>query len=136
MYCTKNSYWILIDNDYHTRSWFKLYTENIKMKTIYLAITTSLLIQSSLAYADHNEKEDIETIEVVGRAQQFYLDSKTSIGTKTDADILNIPLSAQVLSKQLIIDQAARDITDLYRSIAGVSEFSYSGVTFRGFRDA
>src|SRR5690606_13426093 len=29
---------------------------------------------------------------------------------------------------------AARQITDLYRSIAGISFFSYSGVTFRGFR--
>ena len=46
-----------------------------------------------------------------------------------------MPQSAQVLTEQLIIDQAARDITDLYRSIAGVSEYSYSGVTFRGFRD-
>ena len=48
---------------------------------------------------------------------------------------MEIPLSVQVLTRQLIQDQAARDITDMYRSIAGVSEFSYSGVTFRGFRD-
>ena len=79
--------------------------------------------------------DDLERVEVIGRAQQFYLDTSTKIGTKTDADLMDIPMSAQVLSKQLIIDQAARDITDLYRSIAGVSEFSYSGVTFRGFRD-
>lgn len=81
------------------------------------------------------QEQDIETVEIIGRAQQFYLNGQTRIGTKVDADILDIPLSAQVLSEQLIIDQAARDITDLYRSIAGVSEFSYSGVTFRGFRD-
>lgn len=77
----------------------------------------------------------IEKIEVVGRAQQFYLESQSTIGTKTNLDILALPQSAQILTEQLIIDQAARNITDLYRSIAGVSEFSYSGVTFRGFRD-
>lgn len=79
--------------------------------------------------------DNIENIEVKGRAQQYYLDSNTRIGTKTDADVMEIPLSVQVLTRQLINDQAARDITDMYRSVAGVSEFSYSGVTFRGFRD-
>lgn len=77
----------------------------------------------------------IENIQVLGRAQQYYLDTSTRVGTKTDADVMQIPLSVQVLSRQLINDQAARDITDMYRSIAGVSEFSYSGITFRGFRD-
>jgi len=84
---------------------------------------------------DDNNQQDIEVIEVQGRAAQFYLDTNTRIGTKTDADIFELPMSAQVITNQLMIDQAARDITDLYRSIAGVSEFSYSGVTFRGFRD-
>jgi iron complex outermembrane receptor protein len=107
----------------------------MKNTPLYLVISAAL-IQSPFALAYSNDAAKIEKIEIVGRAQQFYLDSKTSIGTKTDSDILDIPLSAQVLSKQLIIDQAARDITDLYRSIAGVSEFSYSGVTFRGFRDS
>lgn len=89
----------------------------------------------SSAVLAQQQSEDIEHLEVTGRAQQFYLDTRTKLGTKTDADLLDIPMSAQVLTAQLISDQAARDITDLYRSIAGVSEYSYSGVTFRGFRD-
>lgn len=104
-------------------------TRLMKFNPIYLALLSSL---TSPLFASEQE---IEIIEVKGRAQTFYLDQETGIGTKVDTDLLDIPLSAQVLSKQLIIDQAARDITDLYRSIAGVSEFSYSGVTFRGFRD-
>ncbi|MCV6615540.1 MAG: TonB-dependent receptor, partial [Cellvibrionaceae bacterium] len=79
---------------------------------------------------------EIEEVVVYGRAQQFYLQKQTSIGSKIELSQLQLPQSAQVLSAQLIDDQAARDITDLYRSIAGVSEFSYSGVTFRGFRDS
>ncbi len=77
----------------------------------------------------------LEEVLVTGRAQAFYLEKRTSVGSKLDLDVMDLPQSAQVLPEQLIIDQAARDITDLYRSIAGVSEFSYSGVTFRGFRD-
>lgn len=88
----------------------------------------------SVAFASQQDIE-METIEVTGRAQQFYLETQSKIGTKTDLDLLELPQSAQILTEQLIIDQAARNITDLYRSIAGVSEFSYSGVTFRGFRD-
>lgn len=101
-----------------------------------LALLAMTSVPSIAQNQDDNEKQDTEIIEVVGRAQQFYLDSNTRVGTKTDANILDIPMSAQVITKQLIIDQAARDITDLYRSIAGVSEFSYSGATFRGFRDS
>ena len=96
-----------------------------------LAVAAALTTMSVCA----QDQQDVEQIEVKGRAQQFYLDSHTRLGTKTDADIMEIPLSVQVLTRQLIQDQAARDITDMYRSIAGVSEFSYSGVTFRGFRD-
>lgn len=105
----------------------------MKLNIISSAVAIGLLQLPSAYAAD--QSNEMEVIEVKGRAQTFYLDQQTTVGTKVDADILDIPLSAQVLSKQLIIDQAARDITDLYRSIAGVSEFSYSGVTFRGFRD-
>jgi iron complex outermembrane receptor protein len=102
-------------------------------KYLALSIAASFSAFSNVACAEQNN--EIETIEVTGRAQQFYLETESKIGTKTDLDLIKLPQSAQVLTEQLIIDQAARDITDLYRSIAGVSEYSYSGVTFRGFRD-
>jgi len=104
-----------------------------KKKYLVACLSLSTLMLSADLAAQ--TKNDIEKIEVVGRAQQFYLETESTIGTKTELSLLELPQSAQVLSNQLIIDQAARDITDLYRSIAGVSEFSYSGVTFRGFRD-
>jgi iron complex outermembrane receptor protein len=105
---------------------------NVSFSCFLSGITALGLSSGAVA---QGQSEDIEHLEVTGRAQQFYLDTRTKLGTKTDADLLDIPMSAQVLTAQLISDQAARDITDLYRSIAGVSEYSYSGVTFRGFRD-
>ena len=107
----------------------------MKYSTLAIAVIGGLGASFSAVAEKQTDGENVEKIEVTGRAQQFYLDSNTRVGTKTDADIMEIPLSVQVLTHQLIADQAARDITDLYRSIAGVSEFSYSGVTFRGFRD-
>lgn len=84
-----------------------------------LSIAVSLSAFSQMTLAKQSDK--IETIEVTGRAQQFYLETESKIGTKTNLDLIKLPQSAQVLTEQLIIDQAARDITDLYRSIADVS---------------
>lgn len=96
-------------------------------------------VQSDVIPADAAEPDaklvTPERIAVHGRAMQMYVDKETTIGTKTAINVMELPQSVQVLTEQLIVDQAARNITDLYRSIAGVSEFSYSGVTFRGFRD-
>ncbi|MBD1581646.1 TonB-dependent receptor [Pseudoalteromonas sp. S16_S37] len=80
------------------------------------------------------QQSDIEVITVKGRAAQFYFVEQATMATKTPTDYMDLPQSVQVLSKQLIQDQAARQTTDLYRSISGVTQFSYSGVTARGFR--
>jgi len=113
-----------------------------KLNFLSKSILLSTLCCSQFSFADEQstnavvkDKKPMEVIEVIGRAQQFYLAKETKVGSKVNLSLLELPQSAQVLTEQLIIDQAARDITDLYRSIAGVSEYSYSGVTFRGFRD-
>ncbi|MBB1408042.1 TonB-dependent siderophore receptor [Pseudoalteromonas sp. SG44-17] len=79
-------------------------------------------------------KNDIETISVVGRAFSLYRPTESTFGTRTDTPLEKIPQSIQVIPQALISDQAARQVTDLYSNIAGVNGFSYSGVTFRGFR--
>ena len=108
-----------------------------------LAIAVIAALNSIPAYAqqsdqEHSDKQqadkDLEVIEVKGRAQTLYRASQSSVGTRTDTDLELIPQNIQVLPEALIRDQAARQITDLYRSMSGVSAFSYSGVTFRGFR--
>ncbi|NQZ10188.1 MAG: TonB-dependent receptor [Algicola sp.] len=75
-----------------------------------------------------------EVITVKGRAAQFYFVEESSMATKTATAYMDLPQSMQVLSKELIRDQAARQTSDLYRSISGITQFSYSGVTARGFR--
>jgi iron complex outermembrane receptor protein len=108
-----------------------------------LAIAVLTALNSIPAYAQQSDQEhtdkqqadkDLEVIEVKGRAQTLYRASQSSVGTRTDTDLELIPQNIQVLPEALIRDQAARQVTDLYRSMSGVSAFSYSGVTFRGFR--
>lgn len=98
-----------------------------------LAVAVIAALNSIPSYAQESDKE-LEVIEVKGRAQTLYRASQSSVGTRTDTDLELIPQNIQVLPEALIRDQAARQVTDLYRSMSGVSAFSYSGVTFRGFR--
>jgi iron complex outermembrane receptor protein len=74
-----------------------------------------------------------DDIIVTGRAQRLYRADVTTVG-KAAEDPLNIPQALQVINSDLFTDQGARDATDIYRNISGVSFFSYAGVTFRGFR--
>lgn len=75
-----------------------------------------------------------ETLTVLGRARTHYRVDESNLATGTDTELARTPQSVQILNQTLIEDQAARQVTDLYRSISGVSQYSYSGVTFRGFR--
>ncbi len=97
-----------------------------------------MLVAAPLQAGDSSREEraghHMEEVVVTGRAQKFYRVDDTTFATKTPTDVCDIPQSVQVLTRQLMEDQAARDTRDLYRSISGVTFFSYSGVTFRGFR--
>ena len=96
------------------------------------------LISTALLAASHSWAQSpspvADEVLVTGRAQTIYQVSESSVSTRLSADLTRVPASVQVLNKELILDQGARDARDLYRSISGVSFFSYSGVTFRGFR--
>ncbi len=106
-------------------------------RLLFITTATATLLMSSIQLRAETPTQQgyaMEEVIVEGRAQKFYRVDDTSFATKTPTDVLNIPQSVQVLTRQLIEDQAARDTRDLYRSISGVTFFSYSGVTFRGFR--
>jgi iron complex outermembrane receptor protein len=77
---------------------------------------------------------ELDTVEVKGRAQTLYKIEDSSLATRTPTLLKDVPQSVQVIPRELIDDQAARQVTDLYRNISGISFFSYAGVTLRGFR--
>ncbi|MDO3384892.1 TonB-dependent siderophore receptor [Gilvimarinus sp. SDUM040013] len=106
-----------------------------KRMTLALAVTIALP-HATLADSKADTKADqrVETMLVTGRAQSLYRVDETSVSTRINADLTRIPASVQIINADLIEDQGARDARDLYRAISGVSVFSYSGVTFRGFR--
>jgi len=77
---------------------------------------------------------ELDRVHVKGRAQALYRTDDAAVATRTDTPLTRVPQSVQVVPRQLMEDQAARQVTDLYRNIAGISPFNYASVTLRGFR--
>ncbi|TDR13169.1 TonB-dependent siderophore receptor [Marinomonas communis] len=104
----------------------------------YPILSSSLLLLSVPLMAASNDNdnlsdEQLDTLIVTGRALSHYKEETATIGSRTDTQIDKTPQSVQVLTETLIEDQAAHQVTDLYRSISGVSQDNVSTVTFRGF---
>ncbi|OLG47839.1 TonB-dependent siderophore receptor [Xanthomonas oryzae] len=100
-------------------------------------LVTTLALHTLPAFAQQTTAPAVtalDGVDVVGRAQTLYKSEDAAVATRTDTPLALVPQSVQVLPRELIDDQAARQITDLYRSISGISFFSYAGVTLRGFR--
>lgn len=95
----------------------------------------ALFFSTTLFAADETQTEvtELQAITVQGRALSYYKEDETTLATKTDTPIDETPQSVQVITNTMIEDQAARQITDLYRSISGISQSNISTVTLRGF---
>lgn len=70
---------------------------------------------------------------VTARAAKLYRTTESE-AAKMATEPLASSQMITVITEQLIRDQGARDAQDLYRNISGVSLFTYSGITARGFR--
>jgi iron complex outermembrane receptor protein len=100
---------------------------------IALIASASIIAMPAFAQEAPDAEATANDIIVTGRAQRLYRVEQTTVG-KVAEDPMNIPQAVQVINSELFADQGARDATDIYRNISGVSFFSYAGVTFRGFR--
>lgn len=82
-----------------------------------------------------NETDPVLLDEFIVTDQQDGYKGNTAItGTKTDVPLIQVPQSIQVITRELIEDLGAVDITDLYPLMGSITEFSYGGVSARGFR--
>ncbi|NJM90408.1 MAG: TonB-dependent receptor [Hydrococcus sp. RU_2_2] len=85
------------------------------------------------------QEEDIELI-VTGE-QDGYLVPSSTIGTRTDTPLRDVPQSIQVVPRQVLEDQGLTQISDALRNVSGVTPrktYSNSGFIYdiRGFEAA
>jgi len=78
----------------------------------------------------------IQTVEIIGRKERGYKNTKTFSATKTDADLMDVPQSINYVTKETLDDQAAFKTSDAVKNISGVNQSSYNNNDFvlRGFR--
>ena len=102
------------------------------------SLTSPALSQDIASPSDTREispvkSDQVERVVVTSRALNLYRNGNSSTG-KLSVDPLNSTQQITTINESLIRDQGARNAKDIYRNIAGVSQFSYAGVTARGFR--
>ncbi|MBW4477591.1 MAG: TonB-dependent siderophore receptor [Tolypothrix brevis GSE-NOS-MK-07-07A] len=83
------------------------------------------------------EKTQDDPIELVVTGEQDnYRVPDTSVGTRTDTPLRDIPQSIQVVPRQVLQDRQARSITDGLENVSGVTTIGYGSrnyFTIRGF---
>lgn len=80
--------------------------------------------------------ETLQTVEITGRKEKNYTNSVSFAGTKTAAEIKDVPQSIQYVTKELMQDQGAVRMTDIVKNVSGVNQYTfYDDVSIRGFRN-
>lgn len=78
----------------------------------------------------------LQTVEIVGRAEQSYKNSTSFVGARMETRILEDPQAISYVTKEVIEDQQAFKPGDILKNISGVNSFSYynNDISIRGFR--
>jgi iron complex outermembrane receptor protein len=107
----------------------------LRISLLSLHVTAALALPNVVFAENSSTTSDDEllSIQIEGRALSYYQADAASLATRTETSIDETPQSIQVITESLIEDQAALEISDLYRSISGVSYNNFSTVTMRGF---
>jgi iron complex outermembrane receptor protein len=80
-----------------------------------------------------NDIVELEPVKVEGRALSLYQGDEAVFATRTNTLIDETPQTIQIITQELIEDLAANEVTDLFRSMSGVSYLNYGIVKMRGF---
>lgn len=72
------------------------------------------------------------SIDVVASLKEYHLE-ESSVATRVNARLIDLPLSVQIFPNQLIEDRAILEGNELFRNVSGMNQNTYSAMTFRGF---
>lgn len=77
----------------------------------------------------------LQTVEITGRKEKSYRNTKSFIGAKTEIALKDLPQAVSYATKELIADQGAIRVGDVVKNFSGVSQFTfYDDISIRGFR--
>lgn len=85
------------------------------------------------------EKDNqLQGVEITGRKEQAYKNTKSFSGTKTETPLRYVPQAVSYVTKEVIDDQQAFKASDVIKNISGATHFSYynNDISLRGFRSS
>ncbi|MEL1241922.1 TonB-dependent siderophore receptor [Flavobacterium flavipallidum] len=77
----------------------------------------------------------LQTVEIIGRKEKSYKNTRSFIGAKTEIALKDLPQSVSYATKELIADQGTMRVGELVKNFSGVTQFTfYDDISIRGFR--
>lgn len=85
-----------------------------------------------------NKDNQLQGVEITGRKEQAYKNTKSFSGTKTETPLRYVPQSISYVTKEVIDDQQAFKASEVIKNISGATHFSYynNDIALRGFRSS
>ncbi len=79
---------------------------------------------------------ELQGVEIIGRKEQTYKNTKSFSGTKTETSLKYVPQAISYVTKEVIDDQLAFKANDVIKNVSGATHFSYynNDISLRGFR--
>lgn len=104
--------------------------ETKKVEFAFLNSTTQFTTQLK------EEAYQLQDVEIIGRKERSYKNSKSFSGTRTETALKDVPQAISYVTKEVIEDQQAFRVGDIVKNVSGASTFSYysDDITLRGFR--
>ncbi|RNI21938.1 TonB-dependent siderophore receptor [Rufibacter latericius] len=107
----------------------------------YGQVTRSIMLTAqvpelTLHFTLQPSTQALQEVEVLGRKETTYKSEYSFIGTKTASLVIDVPQTISTVTKELIEDQQAFTLNDVFKNVAGVNQYSsYDDLTVRGFRN-
>ncbi len=85
-----------------------------------------------------SKDNQLQGVEITGRKEQAYKNTKSFSGTKTETPLRHVPQAISYVTKEVIDDQQAFKASDVIKNISGATHFSYynNDISLRGFRSS
>ncbi|MBL3657722.1 TonB-dependent receptor [Fulvivirga sediminis] len=78
---------------------------------------------------------ELQNVEIIGRKESSYQNSRSFLGTKTEIPLEYLPQAVSYATKELIADQGVMRLGDIVKNFSGVNQNTfYDDIIIRGFR--
>lgn len=94
--------------------------------------------KTQLTIVLEDQDNQLQGVEITGRKEQAYKNTKSFSGTKTETPLRYVPQAISYVTKEVIDDQQAFKASDVIKNISGATHFSYynNDIALRGFRSS